>query len=230
MAIALGVMLGFRLPRNFRYPYFSQSITEFWRRWHISLSTWFRDYLYIPLGGNRRGMARTLFNLVTVFLLCGLWHGAAYTFIAWGLFHGCLLVIERIGGRKLLQRAPRPLRHGYTMLAVMLAWVLFRSNGLHQALQIWLAMFGLNNAPEAKSLLELASNESLVAMAAGLLFAVPFVEQSGKRLWQKAVQTLGHPARLCMSATQTLWAVLLFVCSYICILAGSYSPFLYFRF
>lgn len=230
MAIALGVMLGFRLPRNFRYPYFSQSITEFWRRWHISLSTWFRDYLYIPLGGNRRGMARTLFNLVTVFLLCGLWHGAAYTFIAWGLFHGFLLVIERIGGRKLLQRAPRPLRHGYTMLAVMLAWVLFRSNGLHQALQIWLAMFGLNNAPEAKSLLELASNESLVAMAAGLLFAVPFVEQSGKRLWQKAVQTLGHPARLCMSATQTLWAVLLFVCSYICILAGSYSPFLYFRF
>ena len=230
MAIALGIMLGFRLPRNFRYPYFSQSVTEFWRRWHISLSTWFRDYLYIPLGGNRKGTTRTLFNLITVFFLCGLWHGAAYTFIAWGLLHGLFLVLERIGGNRLLRRAPRLVRHTYAMLAVMLAWVLFRADGIRQALYIWLAMFGLNSAPEAKTILELASNESLLALVVGLVFSVPFVEQGSAFLWRKAVLALGRPARLLLGATQTVWAVLLFVCAYICILAGSYSPFLYYRF
>src|SRR5215469_14568338 len=130
MAIGLGRMLGFRFKENFNYPYVSQSMTEFWRRWHISLSSWFRDYLYVPLGGNRISNARTYFNLCVVFLLCGLWHGAAWTFVAWGAAHGALLVIERLGLGRVLARAPRPVRHAYVLAAVMATWVLFRSNDL----------------------------------------------------------------------------------------------------
>src|SRR6266511_1117874 len=112
MAIGLGLMLGFHFLENFNYPYISRSMTEFWRRWHISLSTWFRDYLYIPLGGNQRAPARTYFNLVVTFFLCGLWHGAAWTFVIWGLYHGLFLVIERLGAGRWLERWPAPARHG----------------------------------------------------------------------------------------------------------------------
>ncbi len=229
MAIALGVILGFRLPRNFRYPYFSQSITEFWRRWHISLSTWFRDYLYIPLGGNRRGRGRTLCNLMLVFFLCGLWHGAAYTFVAWGMFHGLLLVIERLGLRQLLRRTPPLLRHGYCVLAVMLGWVLFRADDIDQALAVYLALFGSNPTITAQTVPELVSHEQLCALVLGILFATP--------LWSKALSGLitrlpRTPTTLSLAPRMArgLWAGLLFVLSYIYILAGSYSPFLYFRF
>jgi alginate O-acetyltransferase complex protein AlgI len=126
MAIGLGWISGFHFPPNFNFPYVSVSITEFWRRWHISLSRWFRDYLYIPLGGNRLGGTRTYINLVLVFALCGLWHGAAWAFILWGLYHGSLLVIERIGFSSLLLRLPVPLQHCYTFLLVVVGWVLFR--------------------------------------------------------------------------------------------------------
>ncbi len=231
MAIALGIILGFRLPRNFRYPYFSQSITEFWRRWHISLSTWFRDYLYIPLGGNRKGQGRTLINLILVFFLCGLWHGAAYTFIAWGMFHGMMLVIERVGLKRLLARAPRLLRHAYAVLVVMLGWVLFRAENIGQAGGVYLAMFGLNAAPEAKTIFELASNEKILAIIVGLIFATPLLERLGKRMAKTLQQSVGRtPYRAMALPMQTIWTILLFVVSYIYILAGSYSPFLYFRF
>ena len=183
MAIAIGIILGFRLPRNFRYPYYSQSITEFWRRWHISLSTWFRDYLYIPLGGNRKGDARTLVNLFVVFFLCGLWHGAAYTFLYWGMFHGLLLIIERLGLGRVLRRSPRLVRHAYTILAVMVGWVLFRADSMTEAMTFLSAMAGLDEASRSKELVQIISHEQQLSLLFGLLFATPLFEGLGKRLY-----------------------------------------------
>lgn len=148
MAIGLGKMMGFTFPENFNQPYRARSITEFWRRWHMTLSTWFRDYLYIPLGGNRKGASRTYFNLFLVFLLCGLWHGAAYTFIAWGLFHGVLLTIERIllnrSGFKLQGMAGLTL----TLVLVMISWVIFRSDNIAASGTYLLAMAGFGDGVE----------------------------------------------------------------------------------
>jgi alginate O-acetyltransferase complex protein AlgI len=121
MAIGLGLVLGFTLPRNFRIPYASLSVTEFWRRWHMSLSAWLRDYLYIPLGGSRGSAAQTYRNLVTVFVICGLWHGAAWTFLAWGVWHGAFLVVERLGLGRLLDRLPVA-AWCYTLLVVIGGW------------------------------------------------------------------------------------------------------------
>jgi alginate O-acetyltransferase complex protein AlgI len=126
--IGLGYMFGFKFPENFNYPYISQSITEFWRRWHISLSRWFRDYLYIPLGGNRVAPHRIYINLMTVFFLCGLWHGASWNFVVWGVFHGAFLIIERLGFSNVLEKSPRILRHAYAVLVVMIGWVFFRAD------------------------------------------------------------------------------------------------------
>ena len=232
MAIAIGIILGFRLPRNFRYPYFSQSITEFWRRWHISLSTWFRDYLYIALGGNRKGQARTLANLFIVFFLCGLWHGAAYTFIFWGLWHGFLLIIERLGLSRLLRRTPRLLRHIYVLLAVMLGWVLFRANDMGQALAFFKIMAGWSEAPQARELAQLVNHEQMLSCFFGLLFATPLLEGLGKKLLPtiRSRQGLGKPLHWVRTSWRLLSLLALFILSYIYILAGNYSPFLYFRF
>ena len=141
MAIGLGLILGFTLPRNFRFPYTALSITEFWRRWHMSLSSWLRDYLYIPLGGSRGGALRTYRNLVIVFLLCGLWHGASWTFVLWGAWHGVFLVLERIGLSRLLY-APAPMRWACAQLAVMGGWVLFRSRDVSAAKVMYGSLIG----------------------------------------------------------------------------------------
>jgi alginate O-acetyltransferase complex protein AlgI len=234
MAIAIGVILGFRLPRNFRYPYFSQSITEFWRRWHISLSTWFRDYLYIPLGGNRRGRTRTLVNLFVVFLLCGLWHGAAYTFVLWGVFHGLLLVVERLGFARVLGQSPRLLRHVYAMGAVMVGWVLFRAHDLGQALAFYRAMAGQSAADQALPFLHLVNHEQLLAFLLAFLFATPLVEHLAGRLRRLLPTGPGGTLPRAAARLHTCWRVLslagLFVLCYVYVLAGTYSPFLYFRF
>lgn len=146
MAIGLARMFGFRFPENFNYPYTARSIQDFWRRWHISLSTWFRDYVYIPLGGSRRGEARTLVNLWIVFVLTGIWHGASWNFVIWGAIHGFFLMLER----QLLQsfpakiRLPAWLHHAYTLLVVMFAWVFFRIEGLHDALMFIHVLLGQN--------------------------------------------------------------------------------------
>ena len=128
MAIGLGRMFGFKFPENFNYPYIATSVTDFWRRWHITLSAWLRDYLYIPLGGNRVPKWRVYLNLLTVFFLCGMWHGATWTFVAWGLFHGAFLIIERVGLARWLRASSRVLRHGYALLVVMIGWVFFNAH------------------------------------------------------------------------------------------------------
>src|SRR5512145_47002 len=142
MAVGLGRMFGFRFPENFRYPYVADSVQGFWHRWHISLSTWFRDYLYVPLGGNRVSPARVYFNLVTVFFLCGLWHGASWNFVVWGLFHGAFLAAERVGLASAVARLWRPLRHAYLLVVVMIGWVFFRADTLSAALEYLRSLAG----------------------------------------------------------------------------------------
>ena len=235
MAIGLAFMLGFTFPKNFDHPYASRSITEFWRRWHMSLSSWFRDYVYIPLGGNREGMAKTVRNLLIVFLLTGLWHGAAWTFVIWGLYHGGFLLLERFGLGRLLARAPRPVGHVYALLVVMAGWVLFRAESLPQALGYLGAMARLDQlAVPPVGLLVLLDNERLAAITAGLVFAVPTLpwlldKVRARRL--AAAHTL--EARLDTQGVHVLSTPLLLagLALSIAVLAGTtLNPFLYFRF
>src|SRR5436190_19409446 len=182
MAIGLARMLGFEFLENFDYPYVSRSVTEFWRRWHISLSRWFRDYLYIALRGDRRGPRRTYVNLVIVFFLCGLWHGASWTFVVWGLFHGLFLVLERLRGRApAAARARAPigvaaLQHLYTLLVVMVGWVFFRADTLPGAVAFLEAMAGFGQAaPTAFSVGWYLTPELWLALVAGGIGSMPIV-------------------------------------------------------
>jgi alginate O-acetyltransferase complex protein AlgI len=203
MAVGLGLMMGFRFPENFRSPYLSRSITEFWRRWHISLSTWLRDYLYIPLGGNRRGPGRTLVNLLVVMVLGGLWHGAAWTFILWGAWHGLLLAIER--RRRLPEpEGPRLVATAATMAAVIVGWVLFRSASVQAALAMYAGMIGLHG---------LGVSDALRWQLGGPELAVQMAEQTATSLAPAAateaalagvmppMATIGRPTARATSVT-----------------------------
>ena len=233
MAIGLGRMLGFRFPENFLHPYISRSLREFWRRWHISLSTWFRDYLYIPLGGNRRGTARTGANLLIVFFLCGLWHGAQWTFVAWGLWHGLFLALERLGGERLGGRAPAPLAHLYTLLVVMCGWVLFRAGDFGRALAFFRALAGWG-APGGRPLgVELLTPEVALALAAGALGSTPILPRLQER-WRAFAGSREGPLRpaleaLAGGAQAAALAGLLLLCA-VSLSSGTYNPFIYFRF
>ena len=221
MAIGLARMMGLTLPANFRHPYASTSITEFWRRWHISLSTWFRDYLYIPLGGNRHGRARTVCNLWIVFLLCGLWHGAAWNFVLWGAWHGSFLALERTGLGSMLERLWRPLRHGYALLVVLLGWVLFRAADLSHAATMMNAMSGSGTARPGFG--EYAPASVLAALAVGAAASVPWHGLHAR------LPATGPVARLASTATAAALAALLVV-SAASLATGTYNPFIYFRF
>ena len=176
MAIGLGRMFGFRFPENFRWPYVADTVQEFWRRWHISLSSWFRDYLYVPLGGSRGSPAQTYRNLVTVFFLCGLWHGASWNFVIWGLFHGSFLVAERLGLARLIKRLPAAVRHTYLLLVVMVGWVFFRADTLPSALSFLRSMFGLGTAaPTPFTLSFFLTPELWLALVAGIVGSTPLV-------------------------------------------------------
>ena len=233
MAVGLGRMFGLRLPENFNYPYISQSIREFWQRWHISLSTWFRDYLYIPLGGNRHSPTRTCANLAIVFLLCGLWHGASWNFVAWGFYHGLFLVIERMGLARLLARTWRPLRHAYAVLVIMTGWVFFRTEDLAHAADYLCAMVSFTGGGFDHFQMTFVSRQFLAALAAGCLFSAP--------VWQYlvAIKVLLEadcaklPVRFAHSCYLATGVVILFIVFAACALqlAGdAYSPFIYARF
>ena len=234
MALGLGRMFGFRFPENFRYPYVATSVQDFWRRWHLSLSAWFRDYLYVPLGGNRVRPARVYVNLVTVFALCGLWHGANWTFVAWGLFHGAFLVVERVAGPRLPAPSPvtRAAGHLYALLVVMIGWVLFRADSLAAAGHVLAAMAG--GAPAVAPAFDTAwylTPEVVAALAAGVVGATPVGPALAARL-------LGAPSapdtRPAMPAAASLavvaTCVVLFAASVLLSAAGTYSPFIYFLF
>ena len=234
MAIGLGLMIGIYFPLNFNYPYIAQSITEFWRRWHITLSTWFRDYLYIPLGGSRAGAYRTYFNLMVVFLLCGLWHGAKWTFVVWGLYHGFFLILERAGLGAALQRIGSEFRHLYVILVVTVGWVFFRADDLSQAAGHLRAMagFGSGDGIAHHVWLHLQPDVAL-ALIIGAVGSTPYLANLGQRIVAYA-GSLRRGGREMLDAaggsafSAALYAILLL--SVLSIAGGNYNPFIYFRF
>lgn len=231
MAIGLGRMFGFHIMENFDYPYISLSIREFWRRWHISLSTWFRDYLYIPMGGNRGAAWRTYLNLTTVFLLCGLWHGASWNFVIWGLLHGVYLVLERVGFGRVLERTPKALQHGYTLLLVTISWVFFRAADLPQALSYLSAMFGGSTAPAVRyDTLVYLNNRIIITLLIGIAAATPVGQVISQRI--AAWLTVESRAVLRGAVSTVIMGLLcvLFLLSVAYLAAGTYNPFIYFRF
>jgi len=231
MAIGLGRMFGFRFLENFNYPYVSQSIQEFWRRWHISLSTWFRDYLYIPLGGNRKGPWRTYFNLALIFILCGLWHGANWNFLVWGLLHGSYLVIERLGLARLIAGWWRPLRHFYTLLLVTVAWVFFRIEEFEPALAFLAAMVGQAEGDGGRVYLAMYLDANVgLTLLAGLLLSMPVYPWLRERLAALGSGRSGGVALLAGGGLRLAWLGLLFTLSSAHIAANTYNPFIYFRF
>lgn len=231
MAIGLGRIFGFRFDENFRHPYISRSVTEFWRRWHISLSSWFRDYVYIPFGGNRLGQARTLVNLSAVFLLCGLWHGAAWNFVLWGAFHGAFLVLERVSKGPWSQGAPRPLQHLYVLLVVMFGWLLFRAPNLDAVGDMSKALLGLNAVPlPLETVRTLIGQRVAIAFACGVLLSIPIYPLLLR--WRARMDS--SPARRLgafgFDLTETVVLTGLFILCCMSVAASTYSPFLYFRF
>jgi alginate O-acetyltransferase complex protein AlgI len=215
MAIGLGLMLGFRLPINFDRPYISQSITEFWRRWHISLSTWLRDYLYLPLGGNRKGGTRTYINLALVMLIGGLWHGAAWTFLVWGAWHGGWLIIERWRGKRALHASmPQPMKVASTMLIVLLGWVFFRAQGLAHGTAIVGSMVGLG--ADASPIPGLLS--PLLMIGTVLSIGVVYLAPTTQALIQKQPRSW------------TFLLQLLFLLALTRLVNAEHVPFLYFQF
>ena len=218
IAIGLGRILGFHFIENFNYPYLSKSVTEFWRRWHMSLGSWFRDYVYIPMGGNRVSKGRWVFNILTVWMLTGFWHGAAWNFVLWGLLFAVLLMIEK--WVPALQKLPAFLRHGYVLLAVMLSFVLFNADSLAQAGRDIAALFGFGNLPgvTAETLYYLKSYALLFLV--GFVGATPVPKLAAEKLANTRVGTVLEPVFLA--------GILLTVTAYL--VDGSFSPFLYFRF
>lgn len=213
MAIGLGKMLGFNFPKNFDRPYASTSITEFWRRWHISLGTWFREYLYIPLGGNRKGAARQVINLLIVWMLTGLWHGASWNFVVWGLYYGVLLIIEKFAFAKVRKKLPVFVNWLITFLLVVIGWVFFFSNTLGEAVTYIGTMFGAGGAGTAGMSWFYVLGYALL-MVLGIL---PALFDSGEYVRvPKAIKWIA--------------CVLLFVLSVAFLVSESYNPFLYFRF
>lgn len=207
---------------NFNYPYISQSIKEFWRRWHISLSGWFRDYVYIPLGGNRKGKFRTYFNLFIVFLLTGIWHGASLNFLCWGLWHGFFIVIERLGFGRLLEKNPMKIfNHIYTMLIVVIGWAMFRCSSVGEAITILKAMGTLHSA-NGYVLRNFVTNYDCIVIVLGILFC---------GVVQKAVPKIAvwfHE-----NNNNVLEYILLFAVmglSIMSLVSGTYNPFIYFQF
>jgi len=227
MAIGLGALFGFRFPENFRWPYAARSIQDFWRRWHISLSTWFRDYLYISLGGNRGGALKTSRNLMLVFLLCGLWHGASWNFVIWGVLHGVFLSIERAGWARVLERLPAVLRHVYVMFVVMIAWVLFRADDLPATGHYLAALFtgGAGFGPVHPELTPRAIAAFVVGAVACTGVPTALLERwrAGRAPQRPAVQiadrvvSLGYCVALGLLCTAYLFQ-------------GASNPFIYFRF
>ena len=225
MAIGLGRMFGFRFLENFNYPYIATSVTEFWRRWHISLSTWFRDYLYIPLGGNRGSLVKCIRNLIIVWLLTGLWHGAAWVFVFWGAWYCALLIGERYIWGSLLRRLPAFFRHLYTMLAVVLGWVFFRSPDLGYAFSYIGAMFGGGAAFSGEAVYYL--RQYLPEFLLCIVAALPVKLWLQERLEKRADKPL--PA-LTLEWGPKLLALLLLILSYLMLVTGSFNPFIYFQF
>ena len=220
MACGLGRMLGFRFAENFRYPYIAESISDFWRRWHISLSTWFREYVYIPLGGNRRGMARQALNLLIVWTLTGLWHGASWNFLVWGLYYGILLILEKFVWQRALDKAPRVLKHLYTMLLEMIGWGIFAFTDFRSLLTFGMALIGIGTTG--------ALSKEAAAWAIGYLPWLLLAAFSALPLGKKWFDRFAD--RKWMPIVSLVGGAMLFALCVAALASESYNPFIYFRF
>jgi alginate O-acetyltransferase complex protein AlgI len=222
MAIGLGRMMGFKIPENFNYPYIARSIQDFWRRWHISLSTWFRDYVYIPLGGSRMGSSRTYINLIIVFIVTGLWHGAAWTFVIWGLYHGFFLILERLFLSKILKNSGKVISHFYTLFVVGIGWVMFRSDDWEFFLNYLRPLFIYSEGDQTFNdflvMLDHHFYHYLITLS-GIFLSLPIYRKLDSVLHSKRVQPLYYTA---------LIGLFLLCLTYIA--SGSYNPFIYYRF
>jgi len=225
MAIGLGQMLGFKFLENFDYPYISKSITEFWRRWHISLGTWFREYVYIPLGGNRKGLIRQIFNLLIVWFCTGFWHGASWNFLIWGGYYGVLLIIEKLFLLKVLKKIPAFFSHVYTLFFVVIGWVIFGFDDMTKGWEYLKGMFGFGG-------LQLVDNMSLYLLLSNLVLililivaSTPLPAKLGRKI-MSMVQTKTWAAMI----IENVFIIAIFVVSVAFLVNSTYNPFLYFRF
>lgn len=220
MAIGIGKILGFRFLENFNYPYISKSITEFWRRWHISLGSWFRDYVYIPLGGNRKGTKKQILNILIVWGLTGLWHGASWTFVAWGLYFAVLLTLEKLFLKKSLEKLPAVFQHGYVLFFVIISFVLFNAETFPAAQKDLADMFGFGGLPLITDATVYTLSSYAVLLVVALTGATPLYKRIFEKVQNKTV--------IQIIEVITVAAVLILSTAYL--VDGSFNPFLYFRF
>ena len=221
MAIGLGKMLGFEFLENFDYPYLSRSITEYWRRWHISLGTWFREYVYIPLGGNRHGLSRQILNLIIVWGLTGLWHGASWNFLLWGLYYGVILIVEKVWLLRPLQKAPAAVQHLYSLLLIILGWIIFALTDFSAIGGYFAALFGAHGGLDSSTMYLLTSNLILLVIAGFASTRLPAKLAAG---FVQRLTPAGQTAVKCIFYTGVLLLCIAFL------VGDSYNPFLYFRF
>ncbi len=227
MAIGLGKMFGFDFLENFNYPYISQSVSEFWRRWHISLSSWFKDYVYIPLGGNRVSPIKQYRNLFVVWSLTGIWHGANWTFLTWGIYYGILIGIEKAFLDKLLKKAPRIFRHIYLVLLVMIGWVFFRAENIVQASQFIKVLFGIGSNPIYNYSFVSYINESGYIIILAIIFATPIIPKLKSILKLKIKKLVESDFIYGLHSTFLVSLMFIIV---VMLINSTYNPFLYFRF
>ena len=230
MAIGLGRMFGFRFHENFNHPYIAKSLREFWRRWHISLSTWFRDYVYIPLGGGRVSTVLVYRNLLIVFLLTGIWHGASWNFVVWGLFHGFFLASEHMGFFNILNRTWKPFQHLYVILVITSSWVFFRADSLSLAMDYFGALVNITNWHTSElQFARVTSNESIYVFAVGLIFSMPVYTWLKKHLASFSEHSVLKIASLIYIPRLVFFSGILML-SILKIASSTYNPFIYFRF
>lgn len=232
MALGLARIFGFTFPENFNYPYKSQSIKEFWRRWHISLSTWFRDFLYIPLGGSHGSQAKTIRNLMIVFFATGFWHGASWTFVIWGLYHGLFLLLERIGFDQVLESTWRPVRVLYTLLVVMVGWVFFRADTLSLAIDYLGTMFSFGVGVNAKYAIgEFVNIKILMLLVVATVYSFGWFRTTIifiRSTFESSGRVESYPTFLAFNKASI--SLVLLALSLFSLASGTYNPFIYFRF
>lgn len=224
IAIGLGRIFGFHFPENFDYPYTAKSITEFWRKWHMTLSSWFRDYVYIPLGGNRRGITIQIRNILIVWALTGLWHGASWNFVLWGSLFGVILILEKFVFNKLIEKSPNIIKRIYTLFIVMISFVIFQSTDMSQIGVIIKGLFGLNNEALINDTTLYYLKGYAVIIILGIIGSTPLLRNLVNKLssnskWNKIINIL-----------QPIYMILLLGIVTIFLVDNSYNPFLYFRF
>ena len=224
IAIGIGRIFGFHFLENFNYPYMATSITDFWHRWHISLSSWFRDYIYIPLGGNRKGVKKQIRNILIVWLLTGLWHGANYTFIVWGLLFGIMLIIEKFILSKYLKNTPYIIKRVYTLFIVLISFVIFRSDNINEAFNIIKGLFGFNTKVFSNSFTIYYLKSYFIILLLGIILSTPLLSNIITRLRKNNV------LNKIINLFEPLLIILILVLVTACLIDNSYNPFLYFRF